>query len=198
MTDKTIRNLDSGASVSVWKDGEWYILHCKGGGAETTLSLPDHTAFDIAYGLTPELGEWHKRYCDARDALYNLTYPEIDPIMLRHCAVEADCGDCDYLGHACPKERDGECGFQMSEGFRKLADAFELREKVRAEIAKVPEITALDTLWENVNAQGGVATNEIEEATNAQIGKVLEMIEALGGNDPAPKRYAAAEAEIKF
>lgn len=135
MVDKTTRNLDGDASVSVWRDGEWYILHVKSGGTETTISLPDHTAFDIAYALTPELGERHKRYCDARDALYNLTYPDIDPLMLRQIANEVDCGDCDYLGRQCPKEDRGECGFQTAEGARKLADALDLKAKVAAEIA---------------------------------------------------------------
>jgi hypothetical protein len=47
--EKTTRNTAAGASVSVWRDGEWTILLVKdGSGAQTTVSLRDHDAFDIA------------------------------------------------------------------------------------------------------------------------------------------------------
>ena len=53
------------------------------------------------------------------------------------------------------------------------------------------EITQLDLVWEAVNALGGVADNSYDQGYVDAIGKVLEVIEKFGGQDPAPKRKAA-------
>ncbi|WP_022723390.1 hypothetical protein [Rhodopseudomonas sp. B29] len=55
-------------------------------------------------------------------------------------------------------------------------------------------ITALDLAWEEINALGGSDPSVMspdELAYNRAISDALEIIERLGGEDPAPKRAAA-------
>lgn len=133
-TLQTVRNLANGASMKVWRDAEWTILHCKdGSGAQTTISMRSDTAFDIAYALTPELGERHDRYCKARDALYEMEYPEARADDLRRIANEIDCDHCGECSDQ-QIERGKFCGFQAAYSLRKLADALDLKAKVSAEI----------------------------------------------------------------
>lgn len=49
----------------------------------------------------------------------------------------------------------------------------------------------LDLAWEQINALGGVPTNPAEEAVCDTINKALDIIEKLGGSDPASKRASS-------
>jgi hypothetical protein len=55
-------------------------------------------------------------------------------------------------------------------------------------------ITDLDLAWERINALGGYAEDDFDRGGNAAIDAALEIIESLGGSDPAPKRHRATEA----
>jgi hypothetical protein len=54
-------------------------------------------------------------------------------------------------------------------------------------------ITPLDLAWEQINALGGVPTNEIEEAQCHTINQCLDIIEKLGGSDPIGRRGAVSQ-----
>lgn len=56
------------------------------------------------------------------------------------------------------------------------------------------EITKLDEAWERVNALGGTAHSEADRIAGQTIDRVLRIIEELGGEDPAPKRFRARRA----
>lgn len=49
-----------------------------------------------------------------------------------------------------------------------------------------------------INALGGVASNEIEEAINETVGKCLAIIEELGGVDPLTLRSPLLKALKPF
>jgi hypothetical protein len=58
-------------------------------------------------------------------------------------------------------------------------------------------ISPLDLAWEAVNALGGApADSPVEMAFCAAIGKALDEIEKLGGEDPAPKRGKAGKVIV--
>src|SRR5665213_453339 len=98
-TGNGVVNFAGGAFIKVRRDGEWMIVHCRSGGVETTLSLRDHQAFEIAYALTPELNSRFERARTAEKALYELQAPQVQPSDLRTIADELDCGaDCEGHG----------------------------------------------------------------------------------------------------
>jgi hypothetical protein len=57
-------------------------------------------------------------------------------------------------------------------------------------------ITATDLAWERINALGGSPqqNNSYDQGFVDAITQALNVIEALGGSDPAPKRHRATEA----
>lgn len=65
MADKTIVNAGPHAMAQTHRAGEWTTLYVQdGSGSETTISLSAEHAFQLAWGLTPEL----ERYFDERRA----------------------------------------------------------------------------------------------------------------------------------
>lgn len=56
-------------------------------------------------------------------------------------------------------------------------------------------ITPLDLAWEAINALAGVPSTEAEADYCRAINDALDQIEALGGEDPAPKRSKASHCE---
>ena len=51
-------------------------------------------------------------------------------------------------------------------------------------------ITDLDLAWERINAIGGYAESEFDKGINSAVSSALDIIEELGGSDPAAKRAA--------
>lgn len=58
------------------------------------------------------------------------------------------------------------------------------------------QITPLDLAWEAVNSLGGVPRTMADADYCRAINDALDRIEALGGEDPAPKRAKIAEAAL--
>ncbi len=128
----------SGGEVRVWRSGEWMVLHVKAGGAETTISLREYDADQVARHLSPGWVRNHERVwkeCrETRDALWQFQHPEGAVDLLNAIADERDCGsDCergytesDTGAFVCSKDGDG-CGWQEAEQLRDLAKAITIR-----------------------------------------------------------------------
>jgi len=130
----------SGNRVGVRTDGDWTILHVLSGGAETTTSIREHEAWDLAMRVSPklaamlaEIGAENRRM---RDALFKLgpQCRQANIEELQEAAEEVDCGDgCPnhfYDGscnaHECHRENtDGGCSWLRAESLRELAAALE-------------------------------------------------------------------------
>lgn len=54
---------------------------------------------------------------------------------------------------------------------------------------KPSELTALDKAWGEINALGGYASNETEEAINDTVGAALAILEKHGARDPITVRH---------
>jgi hypothetical protein len=59
------------------------------------------------------------------------------------------------------------------------------------------EVTPLDLAWERINALGGYTAENDKYGCgiNDTVSQALEIIEALGGGDPLPKRAATSRAQ---
>lgn len=135
---RTTFKLGCNDSVQVSADGDLRHLRVEDiSTAVATVVLPAHIAFDVAFALTPELGARHTQLCEARKALYELSYPDVRARDLRAIASEVDCDDCPHMGRSeCSKETRGEfCGGTAANGLRKLADALDVKAKADAERA---------------------------------------------------------------
>lgn len=135
---RTTFKLGPSDSVQVGVDGDLRVLRVESiSGDIATVALAPHVAFDVAFALTPELGARHTQLCEARKALYELSFPDVRAQDLRAIASEVDCDDCPHMGRSeCSKETRGEfCGGTAANGLRKLADALDVKAKVDAERA---------------------------------------------------------------
>lgn len=138
MVDKTIVNTGPHTTAQTWQDGEWTILYVEdGSGSKTTISLRADQAFQLAWGLTPELGRYFDERRAANAAVYELSYPDVRAQDLRRAAAEVDCdsGDCEHArSSGCYLDERGEfCGSMAADSLRKLADALDLKAKIAAE-----------------------------------------------------------------
>ena len=129
----------SGNRVGVRQDGEWTILHILSGGAETTTSIREHEAWDLAGRVSPKmlttLQELGAENRSMRDALHELSAvcAAGNAEQLREAAEEIYCGDdCKHHfydgscnSHECSLDGTGECGWHRSESLKSLAEALE-------------------------------------------------------------------------
>lgn len=59
------------------------------------------------------------------------------------------------------------------------------------------EMTALDRAWGEINALGGSASNETEEAINDTVGKALAILENHGARDPLAVSSSVARDDVQ-
>ena len=124
----------SGGRFGIRQDGEWTILRVESGVGDTTSSLRDHEAWDLALLLSPKLKARLEELFDGRrkaeNALHALTYRQCPTDTLRRIADERDCGpDCERgSGRVhCPMvDREEGCAGYEAEEIRQLADAIGL------------------------------------------------------------------------
>lgn len=134
---RTTFHLGPNDSVQVWAEGDLRHLRVEDiSCAVATVVLPAHIAFDVAFALTPELGQRQTDLYEAQKALYELSFPDVRSEDLRAIASEVDCDDCPHRGRSeCSKEMREFCGGASANGLRKLADALDVKAKVDAERA---------------------------------------------------------------
>ena len=129
----------SGNRVGVLQQDQWTILHVCSGIAETTTSLRDNEAWDLALRLSPALAERLEylfvQMKKAQSALHQFTWADSLSPILRKLADERDCGgSCEYSGgaHQCPlMEREEACAYIEADELRQFADALEYAAELR-------------------------------------------------------------------
>jgi hypothetical protein len=134
----------SGNRVGVWFSDEWTILNVCSGGAETTTSIRDHEAWDLASRLSPKLVERMEFLFDkmkeAQNALHQFTWADTIAPLLRKVADDWDCesATCEFAwsdmgGLACQHmESEKGCRAVEADELRQFANALEVAADLRA------------------------------------------------------------------